>query len=361
MKKEIKLSALIACALCLSSCTLLPAEETFRSAPVIRSYEAHTYKLAYASRGDMIKSVRVSCTYVPVQSEKLEFAVGGEYVDEFFVSVGDSVQAGQVLGQLRLDGVKERISSCRDSLESLELQMRQLAERQTLAEKKARVQYAGDSGALTEALRAVEESYARQRQSLEDSCLLTQKRLAEYEKQLRDRQLVAGISGTVTYIRAYSEGARSTLGERVMTVADSTLSLFRAETEHWQRFTPGEIYLIVVSKREYEAMVVTEEELGLAPTEKTEGKRGAVYFKLTEPALDLEDNDRGTLELVLDTREDVLQLPEDSVSRMGEQQIVYYLDEEGVRRYREVTTGLAAGGMIEIVSGVSEGDAVIAE
>ena len=241
------------------------------------------------------------------------------------------------------------------------MQLRQLTERQALAEKKTHIQYAGDAKGLEEALRSLEKSYTGQRQSLEDSRLLTGNRLAEYEKQLSDRQLVATLSGTVTYVRTFSEGARSTLGERVITVADSTLSLFRAETEHWNRFTPGETRVITVNKREYEAVVTTEKELGLPETEKIEGKRGVVYFKLTQPALGLEDNDRGTLELVLDRREDALLLPEKAVSMMGEKQVVYYLDEEGIRRFREVTTGLAANGQIEILSGLNEGDEVIAE
>lgn len=361
MRTRIKLAALLVCALCLSSCALLPEEETFESAPVIKNYEARSYKLTCVTRGELIKSVRVSCSYVPVQSEKLAFAVGGEYVDEIFVSPGDSVAAGEVLGQLRLNGVEDQIESCRESLASLDLQLRQLTERQSLAERKARVQYAGDAKGLAEALQALEKSYGKQRQSLEDSRLLTGSRLAEYEKQLSDRQLVATLSGTVTYVRSFSEGARSTLGERVVTIADSTLSLFRAETEYWDRFTPGETRVITVSKHEYEAVVTTEKELGLPETEKVEGKRGVVYFKLTQPALDLEDNDRGSLELVLDRREDALLLPEKAVSLMGEKQVVYYLDDEGVRRFREVTTGLAANGQIEVLSGVSEGDEVIAE
>lgn len=361
MQTQIRLAALLVCALCLSSCALLPEEETFESAPIIKSYEAQSYKLTCVTRDELIKSVRVNCAYVPVQSEKLAFAVGGEYIDEIFVSPGDSVAAGDVLGQLRLNGVENQIESCRESLTSLDLQLRQLSERQTLAEKKTRIQYAGDAKGLEEALRSLEKSYGSQRQSLEDSRLLTGKRLAEYEKQLSDRQLVATLSGTVTYVRTFSEGARSTLGERVITVADSTLSLFRAETEYWDCFTPGETRLITVNKQEYEAVVTTEKELGLTETERVEGKRGVVYFKLAQPALDLEDNDRGSLELILDRRENALLLPEKAVSMMGDKQVVYYLDEEGIRRFREVTTGLAANGQIEILSGLNEGDEVIAE
>ena len=359
--KKGTLFLLILCALCLSSCALLPEEEAFERAPVIRDYQAQSYKLAFAERGDLIKTVKVSCAYVPVQSEKLAFQVGGEYIDEIFVSTGDSVKKGQVLGQLRLNGAQEQIEACRKELESLDLRLKQLDERQSLEDKKVRVQYEGDAQALEEALRALEERYALQRQSLEDSRLLTGKRMAEYEKRLAERQLVAGFDGTVTYVRSFSEGARSTLGERVITLADSTLSLFRAETEYWDLFAPGETRVIVASKREYEAVVVTEEELGLKSTEKTEGKRANVYFKLLQPAPDLEDNDRGSLELILDERRDVVLLPEKAISRMGDMQVVYYLDEEGIRRYREVQTGLEANGLIEIVSGVREGDAVIAE
>ena len=75
--------------------------------------------------------------------------------------------------------------------------------------------------------------------------------------------------------------------------------------------------------------------------------------------MDLEENDKGTFELVLDTRTDVLTLPEKTVSMMGDKQVVYYLDEEGIRRYCEVQTGLAANKIVEILSGLEEGDSVI--
>jgi len=106
----VKKIALLACALCvmsLSSCALLPEEETFKTAPIIKTYEVESYELAYVTRTDLIKSVKITCTYMPVQSEKLSFAVGGEYVDEIFVQPGEHVVKGQLLGQLNLDGVED--------------------------------------------------------------------------------------------------------------------------------------------------------------------------------------------------------------------------------------------------------------
>jgi len=62
-----------------TSCSLLPEEETFSTAPLIREYEKEEFKLAFAERGDMLLEQKISCTYVPVQTEALRFTVGGEY------------------------------------------------------------------------------------------------------------------------------------------------------------------------------------------------------------------------------------------------------------------------------------------
>jgi len=358
----VKKIALLACALCvmsLSSCALLPEEETFKTAPIIKTYEVESYELAYVTRTDLIKSVKITCTYMPVQSEKLSFAVGGEYVDEIFVQPGEHVVKGQLLGQLNLDGVEDQIASAKQRIAQIDLQLKQLLEDQAIAEKKTRVQYAGNPQGLDKALMALQESYMTRQQSLEDSRFLAQQQLSEYEKRMTDRQIRAGLDGTLTYVRSYSEGARSVLNERVFTIADDSLSIFRAETEYWDRLEEGQSVTLVANKNEYPAVVASAASLGIAEKEKVAGKKAYVYFTLTQPAMDLEENDKGTFELVLDTRTDVLTLPEKTVSMMGDKQVVYYLDEEGIRRYCEVQTGLAANKIVEILSGLEEGDSVI--
>ena len=82
---------------------------------------------------------------------------------------------------------------------------------------------------------------------------------------------------------------------------------------------------------------------------------------LKNPTFDLEDGDRGTLTLTLDSREDVLMVPESAVTTANGESIVYYQDAEGMKAYKPVETGLVANGMVEILSGLSEGESVIAE
>jgi multidrug efflux pump subunit AcrA (membrane-fusion protein) len=66
------------------------------------------------------------------------------------------------------------------------------------------------------------------------------------------------------------------------------------------------------------------------------------------------------LELVLDSRENVLMIPEAAVAKTNGKTIVYYQDENGLKVYKPVQIGLTAEGMTEIVSGLTEGECVIA-
>lgn len=345
-----------------TSCSLLPEEETFSTAPLIREYEREEFKLAYAERGDMVLTEKISCTYMPVQTEILRYEVGGIYFDEVFVEVGDSVEVGQLLAQLNLSGIEENIESSRQQIKKLNIRIAALEENRSLALERKRIQMKGSTSSdIEEALREINKQYDSDLQALEDSLYLNEIQLAEYEEQLSQRQLRAGIAGTVTYIRSVSSGELSVAGERFITVADSTMSLFRADTKYWNLFEPGQEYSITVNKKEYEAIVVSEEELGLKPTEKVEGESAYVYLKLKNPAFDLEDGERGTLTIVLDSREDVLKVPQSAVTSANGEYIVYYQDEEGMKTYKPVEIGLEAEKMVEIISGLDEGESVIVE
>ena len=183
--------------------------------------------------------------------------------------------------------------------------------------------------------------------------------LPEYERQLARRRIYAAFTGTVTYVRRVNDGYRSSTYDSILTIADSTTSTFRAQTEYWNYFTPGDSCVVSVGKVEYAATVVSETDLGLPVTEREEGKRGDVYLVLDEINFELEDGDRGSITLILDQRENVLKLPAKAVGKMNGDPVVYYQDEEGVKRYRFVTCGITGNGETEIIDGVTEGEAII--
>ncbi len=355
-----KMALLAALCAALAGCDLMPEEETFRTAPVIREYQRAEFVQAECTRGDMSLTRSVSCVYVPVRTESLKFPISGEKYDDIFVTAGDVVKEGQLLAQLDLSDIQQQIETHGREIERLNVRLEQLEQDRALALKRVEIQYeAADETARREAREAVDRSYDAQRQSLEDSLSVAQLRLEDYENQLAQRQLRSPMDGTVTYVRRIAKGDVSSISERIVSVADSTLSLFRAETDLWDCFEPGQIVVITSSKVDYEAVVRTEEELGLVPKPKEPGKKAYVYFALTQPTFDLEDNDRGTLTVELDSRQDVLQVPVSAISEINGETVVYYQDEDGMRAYKNVTVGLEANKMIEIVSGLEEGDMVI--
>lgn len=348
---------LIAGSLLLSSCSLIPEEAERQTSPVLNAYSAKTYTEAACARGDVVESKNLRCTYVPVRTEMLTFSIDGMKYDGIFVEAGDTVTKGQVLMQLEMGDLEISLASTKRQIDKLKMQLEHLEQDRALALKRAALQWSDQ--ALVDAQNLVNESYDAQRVSLNDSLSIAQMRLEKYEQQIEERKLRSPIDGTVTYVRNIGSEDRSSISSRVVTVADSTVSIFRTETEYWDAFEPGEEVVIVSGDVDYTAYVVEETELGLEETEKVTGKKAMVYFALTEPPVELEDGDTGTLTLILREKKDVLYVPQEAIGKINGMQVAYYKDENGLKQYKPVTVGMITGGVAEIVSGLEEGELVI--
>lgn len=360
MKRTRTLIMLCLLTLTLTSCSLLPEEEVFLSAPIIREYAAEPYETAVVERGDLILTEQLRLSYVPVQTAVLSFSLDGEFFDDIFVSVGDTVAKGQLLAQLQLGDFPAQMKSIINEAARQELELRQLEQRRTLALKRASQTAEGEAAAeLGRRIDEINETYDLQASRLKDDLTLQQIRLSECEDRIAERQLIAPFDGAVTYVKRISPGDRSGIGDRVVAVADSAMSLFCAKTKYWNYFTEGEEVVISAKKADYRAVVTSEESLGLTPTEHTEEKEAPVYFVLTEPAFDLEDGDHGSLTLTLDERHDVLIIPEQAVTLANGEPIVYFQDENGVKSYKYIKTGLKADHRFEVLEGLTEGEQLI--
>lgn len=360
-RKHLRLLALLACTSMLSSCALLPQEEAIRTAPVLREYEQETYETVTVLRGDLIRTDRISAKYVPVQKQSVAFALLGEYVDQIYVQTGDSVSKGQLLGQLELGDLEENISAAEDQVGELELRLSFLEQEYELALRRHEVEAEGlDHESAAKSLKALEEQFEERRQSLNDQLSLKNISLESLKEKLAQRQIRAPFAGTVTYVREYEQGHITAYAETAVTIADSTVTLFRADTMNWNVFKEGDIYDITVGNDTMSLEVVAEESLGIEAKEKVEGKKAYVYFKLTEPNPGLEEGNHGTIELELDRREDVLYIPSSAIKTAGDMYLVYYQREDGMKGYKEVEPGVTIGKFTEILSGLEEGEAIIA-
>ncbi len=359
-RKTCLLAGILAGMLTLSSCALLPEEEAIRTAPVIRDYQKEAYEVAVVTRGDLVRTDRVAARYVPVRKESMSFPITGEAVDQIFVKVGDEVQAGQLLGQQRVEEIEKNIENLEISVQELELRLAGQDASREIDLQRVRIQHA-ESGrtALNEALADVEAQYAASRQSILDQLTVARMRLDVLRENLAKRQLRAPFSGTVTYVRDYEEGHYAAYAEVAVTLADSTMNLFRAETKQWAYFQPGSTYEVEIKGESCILTVADEAALGLAPQDRQEGKKSFVYFTQSGSAAVLEEGDSCVIDLELERRQDVLSVPEEAVLQAGEMYLVYYETDEGVKDYKEVQVGSVIGGRIEITGGLAEGEEII--
>ena len=357
--KRIVLVSILCFTLLLSGCSLLPQEPQLQITPVLPEYEKPVYRFATVQREDLLLAQYIPCTYLSVQSESLSFSVDGLYFDTFFVSSGDWVEAGQLLVQLDCTDIQKEVDSCQLSLKRLDLQLSAIEEDRSLAKQRQKI-LLQDAPAeeLQAALSDVDQRYNAQRKSVLSEKELLQMELDGYQQQLSSRKLYAGTSGIVTYLYQPKTGTRSKANQRIATIIDPNKYVFRANTDSWHLFPEGSDFT-VINKTTYAVTVVSAASLGLTESEKVEGKPANVYFQLHSPAPELEDGDSGTVILQLDFSESALVLPEKAVDTINGQSVVYYLDEYGLKSYKPVQVGLKAGGKIEILSGLAEGDQVI--
>jgi len=348
--------------LSLGACAMIPPEEVLPPAPLVRKTPGHEYATARAEYTDMVLQTEVICTYVPVQSETLSYTIDGEFFGGVFVHSGQQVEKGQLLARLDVSEWEAQLKKSEQSMRTLNVRMAALEENRKLALEREQILGKSRTSAQTkEAIADINKEYDRRKQTLQDEMQIECMRQEEYQKKISERELRAGIDGTVTYVRRSAEGAKSKAGEKIVTVADTRMSLFRAQTQYASHFEAGSEQTIRCGQDSYEAVVCTAQELGLSEAQALGNRDETVYFRLRNPEYDLKDGTKGTLTLILDTRAQALTVPAQAVSRINGQTVVYYPDEDGMKAYKAVETGLEAGGRVEILSGLAEGERVIIE
>lgn len=359
-KKYLCFLGLLGLCTVLTSCSLLPEEEVRRTSPVLHEAQPEVYDTAIVLRGDLIKTERISARCVPVQKESLSFSPIGEYVDQMLVSVGDSVKKGQLLGQLDVEQWEKQIDSAKNVADELELRLSYLEQEYALALERHALETEGQSReSIQRSLINLEERFEERRDSLRNQLYLNQIATDGLLAELNERQIRAPFDGTVTYVKEYKEGHVTAYGESAVTIADSTVTVFRTETKHWPLMQPGDLHQIEINGELHALEVVSEETLGIEAEEKVEGKKAYVYFRLIEPIIGLDGDAYGNIDLELDRRENVLYVPSSAVAVAGDIHLVYYLREDGLKGYKEVEIGATIDRYTEIVSGLAEGEEII--
>jgi len=178
--------------------------------------------------------------------------------------------------------------------------------------------------------------------------------------QLSDALIVAPFDG-IMGARSVSEGQFIAKGASLSSIINQ--DLMKAE------FNVPERYLNKVQQNQDIEIIVAA-----YPDKKF---KGSVYFinpqidELTRTVLVKAKVPNGegllrrgmfaNLNLIVDVRDDAIVIPESAIMLRGESVNIFAVDEEGFARLRQARVGLRFDGMVQIVSGLSEGEIVVVE
>lgn len=352
MKKFIALLLCIMMAFSLTGCFLLPKEANAPELPLVTPYSGEEYLTAQVSKGDINLIREVTFTFQATRAEKLSFDVTGKSFGSIQVAAGDKVEKGQLVAWLDVTDVERRLDVVENEIARLKIDLEEAENAYELAKKAEKLQ--GGASTVSSDARAADAEFYR------SSLALQEEKRSELLEERESLRLYATIDGTVTYAKKLYDGAVSNKNDAVVTITDTTSSVFTATTEHYALFPVGAEFTVAADGAEYHCVARDAEELGMEDDAKKKNtEKKMVCLEVVGAETPGEGNVRGTVTLELDSRENVLMLPVRAVFTVEDDYYVYYEDENGLKNARHIECGLANDRWIEVVSGLAEGDTVI--
>lgn len=352
-----------------SGCMLLPQEEEVKTRPVISSYDTSRFKMAAVQRGDLERTANVSFSYKAMEAETYSIKNGAYPFTRILHQVGDTVKAGELILQQDCTALEKELSECRQQLSIARMTLTQLEETRDLKteHQETRYQLAGwEERQTMPTAQEVYDSFANAMKEQEDRIQILNLKIEEIREKIAQREIRSTINGTITYIAGMDErgNLKAPTNRKVCIVSNGDTSYFQLSTDYYEYFWPGDAVTLNINSEPTEAIVVDPE--GIFTGERPEkpqrqSVKKNVYLELVVPDASIGNGTWAPMTLVLERSEDTLYVGNRSVKRVGDQYMIYYLDEKGILQTREIEIGMSTPAYTEILSGVEEGMLVIAQ
>ncbi len=341
-----------------SGCGLIPKEEELPTAPYLVEAETQEYVFTPVFVGDVFVSENVRSYYIPSSNEKLSFGIGGEYIKNVYVELGDQVHAGDILMELDVSTIQSQITQQEQELSDLSRQINNLNTNKALAIEEAELldKQAADMGTQgwVSKVETVTATYTTQINALWNTYSVADTRLKELKEEMAARQLIASIDGTVTSLTWLGDRYRTVMGETLVEISDMSGAMFEVFSNNASVLVNGETYQLTCNNETYEVIA----HLG-ADMEKDDVDPEKIYLEMTTPDPSIEKNDIGYVRVILEQSLNTLYVKSSAIKQVNGTYVVYVLGEDGYREAKEIVVGLTDGNITEIKSGVEEGEFLI--
>ncbi len=327
---------------CLTSCGVLPTEEEFDAAPVVKEYEGAGFNKVSVTRGDLVKTQEISGKYKGTVREEI-VTDGASVIKKIHVKKGQRVKKGDRLLSYEVPGSEDALRQAENKIEKTELQIRQARRLMQIEIEKI-----NKTGGSKKEVSNVRNQYEQQIKSYESSLKLLRMDAKIAKEEIEDEEIRATVAGVVTFVDENVVGRYGNEDEPTIIIEGAVKNRFEANSKYASHCKDGDVVTIDVRGQEYKATI-----------KKDKDSTDTIYFYPSAKG-NLEDGTLCSYQLVLKEKKDILYLPSAIVYTMGDKHVVYYEDENGLRSTKEVTIGEAINNSVEITSGLEENEQVIA-
>lgn len=340
-RKIMVLWGTLAC-ICLTSCSVLPTEEEFDAAPIVKEYEGASFNKVSVTRGDLVRTEDISGKYKGTVNEEIA-PDGASVIKNITVKKGMRVEEGDTVMQYQIPGSENALKKAQNDIDRTTLQIKHARRLMELEMEKTK-----KMGGSNDDINNIKNQYNQQIKSYESSLKLLRMDAKIAREEIQEQEVTASVSGVVTFVDEAAIGTYGNSEEPVIKIEGAKRNRFEANSEYASNCKAGDVVTIEVNAQEYKATV-----------RKDKDSTDTIYFYLNSK-MNVEDGTVCTYKVVLKEKKDVLYLPTSIVYTMGDKHIVYYEDENGLKSMKEVTVGETINNFIEITGGLTENEQVIA-
>ncbi len=382
-KKSCKFYIMLSTILLLAvSQTACGSEQSVEEATVIKQIEVSSgnplaeEQFSKAVYGDVVKRDLYSGTITPY-IEELFFAEDGIFL-EYCVSIGDTVEEGQVLATTDTEAIEQNIEMLQETIASLknnyEYRMATIQNNLAILQVEMDINYdtlenmeymANGYTALCQALgrqdktkRSYELEMKQLTEVYEMELPYYQQKLKETKKLLNSNVIKAPFAGVVVELRSVAGGDRVSADQPYVAIADITRYLAQSVYVSGSVIDKAQKVYVFADGKEYNVEYIPVDSKVYA---EMNAKNNIAYCTYEiEDLGELEFGQSVVIVVQHDSRENVLTIPYACVKNEGSSRFCYVKrGEDREKVYLE--TGLFDGMNYEVLNGLKEGDEVIIE
>jgi len=326
----------------------LPVEEPVLPPPITTVPEVRTMRTFQIERGDVQRFSNPITQYIPLRQESMSFSVAGRRIGGVFVSIGDEVMQGDVMAELENPYIFYTLRDERWNEDWVQMQISQLNERHNFSLNQALI-----TGNPID-----DQHYLDERNRLEGELGIVRMRIAHILNEIDDMQIRAPFDGVVTWAMEFGGVMWSSVGQPVVTISDQGQYIFRLIGNDVQFVTIGEYYTLTIGGEPFPAVAIDPDEEDFQRPPQV-GEQDEAFFRLIGDDMPVvAGNMTASVFLLHDEIRDVIFLPIMHINTVGDRTFVHVLEND-IIVIRDITTGLQGNAIIEIVSGLDEGELVV--